>query len=61
MNQVFYVLSMSIVSHLFTFYLLFIKEASSLWLELHLAKQDSSQGEGNDIKKEECKMPFNGL
>lgn len=46
---------------LFTFHLLFIKEVSSLWLELHLAKQDSSQGEGNGIKKEVCKTPFNGL
>lgn len=46
---------------LFTFHLLFIKEVSSLWLELHLVKQDSSQGEGNGIKKEVCKTPFNGL
>lgn len=52
---------MSTISYLFTFYLLFITAASGLWLELHLAKQDSSQGEENDIKKEECKMPFNSL
>lgn len=55
-DQLFFcVLTMSIFSHLFTFHLLFIKEASGLWLELHLAKQDSSRGREMTLRRKSAK------